>query len=76
MQRNLDGIFYRVNRCGEWKNICYSDMTQTERELTIINQNKDYWKKTAEHLADCLKAIGNQFDIVYIDEYGYTQNRN
>ena len=31
MQRNYDGIYFRVQRDGKWQNICYSDMTQRER---------------------------------------------
>lgn len=31
MDRNLDGIYFRVNRDGRWKNSCFSDMTYPEK---------------------------------------------
>ena len=30
-KRNLDGCYFRVERDGKWTNLCFSDMTDTER---------------------------------------------
>ena len=32
MQRNLDGVYFRIERDGRWQSVCYSDMTATERD--------------------------------------------
>ena len=32
MDRNLDGIYFRVQRDGKWENACFSDLTQEEME--------------------------------------------
>lgn len=29
MQRNLDGVYFRVERDGKWQNICFSDLTKS-----------------------------------------------
>ena len=30
MDRNLDGVYFRVQRDGKWGNTCFSDLTQEE----------------------------------------------
>ena len=47
MQRNLDGIYFRVERDGKWENVYYSDMEQRERDL----------------LADALYDMGEQLGV-------------
>lgn len=62
--RKLDGVFFRVERDGEWRNVCYSDMTQAERDEVIGDRPARWWKSLAEAMADYLRAVGDQFDIV------------
>lgn len=63
MDRNLDGVYFRVKRDGKWCNVCFSDMTPEERDVTIGDRSVEWWRSLAYILADCLKEIGNQFDI-------------
>lgn len=63
MDRNLDGIYFRVERGGKWMSVCFSDMTPKEREI-IGDRPAEWWKAVAEHLADCLREIGDEFDIM------------
>lgn len=71
MDRKLDGIYFRVMREGKWQNICFSDLTEQEREI-IANmgggRTVEWWKSVAYHLADRLKIIGDTFDIVNGEE--------
>ena len=66
MNRDLDGCYFRVRRDGEWDNVCFSDLSAEERAF-LFDKTKEksasYWKSLAYHLADCLQAIGNQFNI-------------
>lgn len=63
MDRNLDGVYFRVKRNGTWGNVCFSDMTTEERDEIIKDRPAEWWKSLAYILADCLKNIGDQFDI-------------
>ena len=63
MDRNLDGVYFRVKRGEKWGPVCFSDMTTEERDEIIKDRSTEWWKSLAYILADCLKNIGDQFDI-------------
>ena len=63
MDRNLDGMYFRIKRNDEWKNVCFSDLTHYEKEEICKDRPVDWYKHLAYHLADCLKTIGDEFDI-------------
>ena len=70
-QRNLDGVYFRVERDGRWQNVCYSDMTADERdeiarkraEHDTPEQQAQWWRSMADILADALYDMGEQFGI-------------
>ena len=72
MQRNLDGIYFRVQRDGRWMNVCYSDMTHDERdeiarkraECTTPAEQAAWWRSMADLLADQLYDMGEQLGVV------------
>lgn len=64
MDRNLDRIYFRVERNGKFKNVCFSDLTATERYEICKDQSAKNLSKIACHLASRLKDIGDKFDIV------------
>lgn len=71
-QRNLDGVYFRVNRDGKWLSICYSDMTPDERKVTIYDRMSDkpmdeqvgYYRRLAEIMADSLYDMGEQLGVM------------
>lgn len=71
IQRNLDGIYFRVKRDGKWQNICYSDMEQAEKddvarkraETSTPAEQAAWWRSMADLLADRLYDMGEQFGI-------------
>lgn len=71
-QRNLDGIYFRVERDGKWENVCYSDMEQAERdeiarkraEHATIEEQVTWWRSMADLLADQLYDMGEQLGVV------------
>ena len=71
-QRNLDGIYFRIERDGKCQNVCYSDMTKDERDeiaetkarQLTSDQMASWWRSMAELLADQLYDIGEQFDLM------------
>lgn len=62
--RNLDGIYFRVKRNEEYENVCFSDLTEAERDEICKDRPSEWYKNVAYHLAERLKDIGNTFDIV------------
>lgn len=64
MDRNLDGVYFRVKRGGRWGNVCFSDMTPQEREEVIGERPAEWWKTLACILADTLRQIGDQLDLM------------
>ena len=72
MLRELDGVYFRIERDGKWQNICFSDLTKEERDKVTANRSEEWLRSLAYHLAGCLQEIGEQFDIAR----GYWRNRN
>lgn len=64
MNRNLDGIYFRVKRGEKYESICFSDMTEEEQDYVLDNQSVFYLKNMCKMLAQTLKEIGNEFDLV------------
>lgn len=70
-QRNLDGVYFRVQRDGKWLNVCYSDMTEDERNTVIYDRMSDkpmdeqvgYYRRLAEIMADSLYDMGEQLGV-------------
>lgn len=71
-QRNLDGVYFRVRRDGKWLNVCYSDMTEDERNTVIYDRMSDkpmdeqvgYYRRLAEIMADSSYDMGEQLGVM------------
>ena len=74
--RNLDGVYFRVERDGKWVNRCFTDLTMEERYAVCKERDYEWFKSLAFHLADTLRWIGNQLDINmrYDDEDGKAED--
>ena len=55
MNRDLDGVYFRVQRNGKWQSICFSDLTGEEREEICKGRSAEWLKSLVYHLADALK---------------------
>lgn len=62
-KRDLDGAYFRVERDGKWQNICFSDLTETERNKIMGNKGVPWLMEMANHLAERLHDLGDQLDI-------------
>lgn len=62
--RELDGIYYRVERDGKWCNRCFTDLTTDEQEEMI----KKYDVEGLKRMVMLLRDIGDTFDIIAKDE--------
>ena len=64
MNRNLDGVYFRIERDGHYESICFSDLTKVEREDVLSGKSIEWVKSLCYILADTIKEIGDKFDIV------------
>ena len=63
MNRNLDGVYFRVNRDGRWHNICFTDLTRAEREEVLKDRSVEWLKQMCHILAVTVQDIGETFDL-------------
>lgn len=68
MNRNLDGIYLRIKRDGKYQAVCLSDMTADELEEALDPERGDWLKGAVIHLAGQLRAVGDKFDIVRVED--------
>ena len=64
MDRELDGIYFRVERNGKPENVCFSDMTEEQMDGILQCRDEQYLKNMCKILARTLKHVGDTFDIV------------
>ena len=64
MDRNLDGVYFRIKRDDKWQNICFSDLTEKERNEMMKNRSVEWLQSLCNILANKIKEIGDEFDIV------------
>ena len=65
IKRDLDGVYFRVERDGKWENACFSDMTLDERNSVMEGRDEEWLKSMCNILADSLRFIGDELDITY-----------
>lgn len=63
MNRNLDGVYFRVKRDEKWQNLCFSDLTEEERNEVMNGRDEKWLRSLCNILANTLKNIGDQLDI-------------
>lgn len=63
MNRNLDGVYFRIKRDNEWQNICFSDLTDGEMEEVLQNRSDEWLKSMCKILGRTIRDIGDQLDI-------------
>ena len=64
MNRNLDRCYFRMERDGKWQNVCFSDLSAEERDRVLDGRDVNWLKSLCRYLADRIKDIGDEFDIV------------
>ena len=63
MDRNLDGIYFRVNRDGKWDNVCFSDLDEPEMIEAMTDKDITWIKSLCIILGKRIKEIGDEFDL-------------
>lgn len=65
IERGLDGMYFRIERCGEWKDICFTDLIPEEREVVLNSFDKDALIRTCLLLADTVRAVGDLYKLTF-----------
>lgn len=63
INRNLDGIYFRVERDGKWQNLCFSDLTEDEQRKVLKDKSPDFVLQMALNMAARLREIGDQLNL-------------
>lgn len=61
-ERNLDGIYFRVERDGKWLSLCFTDLTREEQEKVTTNYKEENFDRMAKHFEDTIDQI---FDYLH-----------
>lgn len=69
MNRNLDDIYFRIERNGKYENVCFSDMTESEQREVLKDKPIRFVIEVALEMAKRLHEIGEELDLEYRDEY-------
>lgn len=67
MNRNLDGVYFRVQRDGRWESLCFSDLSRDEMEKVLENRSVEWLANLCCILGEQLRGIGDKMDIVCED---------
>lgn len=63
VNRNLDGMFFRIKRDGRYQNICFSDMTTEERLEVLKDKDVEFMRRMCLIMAEKMGEIGDKYDI-------------
>ena len=63
INRNLDGIYFRVERDDKWQNLCFSDLTEDEQRKVLKDKSQDFILQLTLILAKRLREVGDKFDL-------------
>lgn len=64
MKRDLDGVYFRVERDGRWLSLCFTDLTEEERERVMGHRSLAWTREMVLVMARTLREMGDQLDVV------------
>lgn len=64
VKRDLDGIYFHVERDGKWCDVCLTDLTDEEYEKMTANREASWHKSALDHLRDVVREIGDATGII------------
>jgi len=65
--REIDGVYIRAERNGNWCNRCFTDLTAEEQQSFLDSLDTDGLKRMCLLIAGALRSVGDQFDIIRKD---------
>ena len=57
MNRDLDGIYFRVKRNNRWESVCFSDLTDEEMDKVLEGRSDQWLKKSSKIQGKNIRSI-------------------
>lgn len=64
MNRNLDGVYFRVKRNDKFENVCFSDLSESEMDSVMSDRDEQWLKSLCKTLGQTIHRIGDELDIM------------
>jgi len=61
--RDLDGVYFRIERDGKWDDICFSDLTDHEMDMVLLGYTMPALVRLCKVLGKTIREIGDIFDL-------------
>lgn len=62
--RNLDGVYFRVERAGKFESVYFSDLTERQMRQVLEGNSKEFLREMCVILGRRIRRIGDELDIV------------
>ncbi len=66
IKRDLDPAYFRVEREGKWESLCFTDLTEKEREGVMDGRSESWLRKMVAILAGSLRDLGDRLNVEYV----------
>lgn len=63
MNRDLDGLYFRVKRNNRWESVFFSYLTDEEMDVVLEGHSVEWLKSTCKILGKTIRSIGYSLDI-------------
>lgn len=67
MDRELDCVYFRVERDGKFESVSFSDLTEGQMRDVLSGRSKEWLLEMCVILGKRIREIGDQLDIVFGD---------
>ena len=67
MDRELDSVYFRVERDGVFESVSFSDLTEEQMRDVLRGHSKEWMLEMCVILGKRIREIGDYFNIVYGD---------
>lgn len=64
MDRDLDGVYFRVERNGECESVCFSDLTEEQMRDVTGGRTNEWLRELCVILGKTIREIGDEFGIM------------
>jgi hypothetical protein len=66
-ERGLDSMYFRVERDGKWRDLCFTDLTSEEQKNVLESFDKEALIRTCLILADTVRAVGDLYNLSFAE---------
>lgn len=66
-ERGLDSMYFRVERDGKWRDLCFTDLTSEEQKNALESFDKEALIRTCLILADTVRAVGDLYNLSFTE---------